>query len=1317
MNKCKKVFQVFILLLFSFSLVGCIDAPEELSFSLKGYDNEITTDVSISDYVLLSETKEELKALITSTSESILLEDLVIEYYEEDILITDFNTLIKNDTTYKIIISTLKDTTITISIDVSLQYRVSFYDNDEVLIEEQFVLEGESAILPELDNLNGYVAEWSEETSTITEHLDVYLSYNPSETTITFSTNNGTNITAITQDIDSPLTKPSDPTRDGYTFSGWFIDESLGDEYVFPLLMPYNSMTLYAKWAPIMNTITFNEFDGSNVTDISQLTDSSLIKPTNPIKNGYTFSGWFVDGLLTDEFDFPNIMPPNSITLYAKWDEVIVEPGYDRSDELLLSIDRISNIDFELDFDTMFANEQETQQQSTRFSMKPATRLFSDYGTAPIVLDDCTIHPLYSGVCYNSRVFDYPDEIDGLLSLDTFLDSKTSTRLKGYEESFYRRTSDAKEIVEWAIDNITLMNTWVLKNMGSNRRIYYLLDYDEVNDVVNLLTKYYGNEESDLEFTRKLSIYYNELGEEVVEYYSTAYQTSPNISHSNSYFIMVDSKDFNSSSYYYDPNGEFWNEHYVGLNEKDDGTYEYFSIFKPLHNDYPYFSHFDQYITSGDYGWYIVDPIDYITVWDYSFRPENMSITVASPNALNDVFKIQKVDDVYEIELNLPAFNGLNRIVFEEIALSQNPIHSSEQRQEIIDKGLIPLDEYYTKYNSMPGQYIEGFDTDSGRFLNTDTPYNGVNLTHTYVRKDWDNNPPFDKSYHAYHTKLYMTIDAVSMDDAFIKLEDYLAYTGLTYKYGDLNDLFTELKDFNQELPSILDDSNVLENIDSTLPPIYSSLENYIIITDYMLDLARQLENNEITIVEDEVILLEDLPDKADIDYIDLYDINDMVTGTVTIDSNGIDVSNLEYTVIKKPILTPDREYSIYYSFSRGNKSFIIDSISGQIYQRQHLLYTPTDKFTLLKDLPEGTFILTHFLGKKTEDGVIQVSNNAPVISADFEMFTMEYNSIYEGQRWFYTYAEYEGHLYLDVALRDIQSPTIKLFGVPEIITEDSTYTLYPVKFTEVSEIQGFIENIYDNVDDSDHLIVEYYNEDNLITDFTENFIDNTNYKIKIIDTSGNAITITFMIDYLNQVTFFDSFGEVIEQHNVFDGVDVIPPVRAKDGYTIEWSTTTTNVNSDLNVTEILIPTENIITFEVNDGSAVSAIVQDTDTILTQPQDPSRDGYTFGGWFTDEILVDGYIFPELMPTNSFTLYAKWTANENTITFEVNDGSTVSAIVQDTDTILTQPEDPSRDGYTFGGWFTDELLVDGYIFPEFMPTNSFTLYAKWDVETP
>jgi len=133
----------------------------------------------------------------------------------------------------------------------------------------------------------------------------------------------------------------------------------------------------------------------------------------------------------------------------------------------------------------------------------------------------------------------------------------------------------------------------------------------------------------------------------------------------------------------------------------------------------------------------------------------------------------------------------------------------------------------------------------------------------------------------------------------------------------------------------------------------------------------------------------------------------------------------------------------------------------------------------------------------------------------------------------------------------------------------------------------------------------------------------------------------------------------------------------------------------------------------VSDGDAATTV---GGTIGALPTAPTRDGYTFVGWFTaasggSEITTSA----AHNQTADFTLYAQWLA-DLAITYDSQGGSAVSdgdAATTVGGTIGALPTAPTRDGYTFAGWFTaasggSEITTSA----AHNQTADFTLYAQW-----
>ena len=89
--------------------------------------------------------------------------------------------------------------------------------------------------------------------------------------TITFDSDGGSEVASITADYKSTLMKPTDPTKEGYTFAGW--------SPAFPETMPLNGAALKATWTPNQYTITFDSDGGSDVASITADYKSTVTKP------------------------------------------------------------------------------------------------------------------------------------------------------------------------------------------------------------------------------------------------------------------------------------------------------------------------------------------------------------------------------------------------------------------------------------------------------------------------------------------------------------------------------------------------------------------------------------------------------------------------------------------------------------------------------------------------------------------------------------------------------------------------------------------------------------------------------------------------------------------------------------------------------------------------------------------------------------------------------------------------------------------------------------------------------------------------------
>ncbi len=132
--------------------------------------------------------------------------------------------------------------------------------------------------------------------------------------TVTLHANGGTinsgNVTEYTYGVGAAL--PTDVTRTGYTFKGWYDNENLTGSPVTAIGgTEMGNKEYWAKWEINQYTITFDTAGGSAVASITQDYGTAITAPADPTREGYTFIGW--------DKAIPTTMPAENMTITAKW--------------------------------------------------------------------------------------------------------------------------------------------------------------------------------------------------------------------------------------------------------------------------------------------------------------------------------------------------------------------------------------------------------------------------------------------------------------------------------------------------------------------------------------------------------------------------------------------------------------------------------------------------------------------------------------------------------------------------------------------------------------------------------------------------------------------------------------------------------------------------------------------------------------------------------------------------------------------------------------------------------------------------------------
>lgn len=147
--------------------------------------------------------------------------------------------------------------------------------------------------------------------------------------TVSFITDGGSNLDNVSILEGNYLNRPNEPTKEGYTFGGWYKDSNLTIEYDFNTPIT-GDISLYAKWNLVDNekiTVVFMDGD-TNIGSQELDKNSTVTEIAAPIHNGYEFLGWYESLDDLNPFDFTTQIN-TSIVLYAKYNEIV------NSEELL----------------------------------------------------------------------------------------------------------------------------------------------------------------------------------------------------------------------------------------------------------------------------------------------------------------------------------------------------------------------------------------------------------------------------------------------------------------------------------------------------------------------------------------------------------------------------------------------------------------------------------------------------------------------------------------------------------------------------------------------------------------------------------------------------------------------------------------------------------------------------------------------------------------------------------------------------------------------------------------------------------------------
>ena len=178
------------------------------------------------------------------------------------------------------------------------------------------------------------------------EALTLYPVWNTNKYTITFDTAGGSEIAPITQDYGTQIASPADPTREGYTFTGWDME--------IPTTMPAENITLKARWKDIekptgeiiigtnkwrefLNKLTFGLFFKDTQEVTINASDNSGTVFVSYLVTNRDLSETELGSLVYRAYDEPFLIEPNGeYIVYAMLVDESMNITYLRSDRITL---------------------------------------------------------------------------------------------------------------------------------------------------------------------------------------------------------------------------------------------------------------------------------------------------------------------------------------------------------------------------------------------------------------------------------------------------------------------------------------------------------------------------------------------------------------------------------------------------------------------------------------------------------------------------------------------------------------------------------------------------------------------------------------------------------------------------------------------------------------------------------------------------------------------------------------------------------------------------------------------------------------------
>ena len=1095
----------------------------------------------------------------------------------------------------------------------------------------------------------------------ITGDMTLYAKMTPCSYTITFDSKSGSTVEPITQDYETVVTAPAAPTRKGYTFAGWYADEELREAYSFGT-MPAQDITLYAKWDANTYTVTFDAREGTVSPENQTVTFGQPYSalPT-PTRAGYDFVGWYLENTLITENSV--VTAAENHTLTAAWNargdtQYQVEYWTEGLDGTY-AVERTDNCRGKTDSMVTAAPAQIlgfTHDQTDSRNVLSGT----------VAGDGSLVLKLY--YTRNQYTVTYYDGDTKIGTSETHRYGETLTALE-YSKNGYRFDGWYTDMALTRRYEFSTMPAENLALYAKLEALPYTVTYMDGETKLAEQTVYCGN---SFELQTPTKTGYTFAGWYTDPELTAAYTSAPMPAEDLTLYAKWEINTYTVTFRYVDENGN------------------------PIQADT---TRSVQYQGAADL------PSTAIAGYRFSRAEGAMqNITEDTTVTLHYVSYLALLDNYVSAE----AFDSADRQCVEQAEGYYQNL-TSVQREQYRE-----MDSYSRFLPAVQALAKADLETDIAGKV---PPTNALLADPTYVG---------DGGAVAKLTQPEANVVYVDM-----LRPDFLAYDMLRIPF--LSTLFS-----NEEITGIAINGKPVVNYKNQfdlmyavaeatieVPEGYATLEAYL--RDNMNTLTiRVLDGKQVTATVTGTTL-------GDVTYQTTYEIHffnhehelrvdyKLPDGTKAADSKTLTLGYGDPYEVESPVVTGYTAEAatgtmgiadtvVTVTYVPNAYTVTLDPAGGTLDGEKTLTVRYGEAYGTLPEPVKAGYQFTGWYdaaGRRVNASTVYEAPSDTKLTAHWSVsaYTITYvvdgvtvqTATYDFGATItpYTYTK-EGYTI------SAWSPAVPATMPAENLTVSATSTVntYTVTYQVNGETVNTVQYAYGAA-------IPAYTY--TLTGYTVGAWNETVPATMpardltfTADATVNTYTVTYVVD-----------GKQVHEDSVPYGTAIPAYTYSKTGYTFSgWDAALPETMPAQNLTLNGTTTVNAytITFDSNGGSAVASVTADYGTALTQPEDPTRTGYTFRGWYTDTALTKAFLFTT-MPAEDVTLYAKWEANTYTLHFDSDGGSSV----EDRTVTYGQPygalPTPEKQGYTFTGWqMADGTAVNANL--TVTRTEDHTVYAVW-----